>query len=1568
MSSPWPTAVLWVAAMAALAFGLTQRGAGPQIVSSHPVKVSRHLSTGPQRIPKGLAQAIHRVLGPGPIGLGRAPSLSGVEKTASGWRAVAPEGRLSATISTSGSLAVKLAGSSQAGSLYPRAIGWGSPAATLTPLAVNSSSLRGGRLVQEMGPLAASYQVTGGGLEQDFSIARPPSGNGHTVAVDLGPAAGWRVASGGTALVQQRPHGSAALAYGGLTTHDAGGARQPSRLQIVHGRARIAIRVSPRTHYPLTVDPIWTSTSTPVTTLTNSGGQELDSLGWSVAISGDGTTAVVGAPVVSGGGAAYVFHVTGEGSWSSSSTPTATLSKSGGGADDQLGASVAISADGTTALVGARGANVAYIFHAAGEGSWASTSTPNATLSNSGGAGPDNFGVSVAISADGTTALVGAYGVSSGEGAAYVFHAAGEGSWSSTSTPTAALTNSAGAASDLFGWSVAISADGTTALIGAQRVSSGAGAAYVFHVAGGEGSWSSTSSPTATLTNSAGAANDQMGFSVAISGDGTTALVGAWGANSNAGAAYVFHVVGEGSWSSTSTPTATLTNSGGAAGDQLGAAAAISADGTTALLGAGTAAAAYVFHVAGEGSWSNSSNPTATLSNSLAAGASVALSADGATALVGLEGANGNTGAVDMYSASTATWTSGSTPTATATNSGGAAGDEFGNSVAISADGTTAVVGATGVNSGTGAVYVFHVSSQGSWSSTSTPAATLTNAGGTTGDGFGSSVAISADGTTVVVGARSVNSGAGAAYVFHVSGQASWSSTSTPAATLTNGATGGFFGWSVSISADGTTAVVGARGVDESTGAAYVFHVAGAGSWSNSSTPAATLGSCGGAEAGNSVAISADGTTAVVGAPGASDGGDACVYHVPGAGSWSGSLTPAADLSKSPHGQADQLGWSVAISADGTTALVGAFDVSSETGAADVFHVAGEGSWASTSTPAATLTNSGGVANDQMGRSVAISADGTTALVGAQGVSSNINLGAAYVFHVAGEGSWSSSSTPTAALTNDTGASAGASVAVSADGTTAALGAPGTNGNTGALYVYSAFEPTVTSVSPSSGPTAGGTSVTITGTKLSDATEVDFGPGHPAKITTNTATQIVATAPPGSAGTVDVTATIPSGASPASSADQFTYAAPPTVGSVSPSAGPTAGETQVTITGTNLSGATEVDFGTGHPANVTTDTATQIAATSPSGSVGPVDVTVTTPGGTSATTSADQFSYVLAPTVSSVSPSAGATAGDTQVTITGTNLSGTTEVDFGTGHPANVTTDTSARIVVTSPSGSAGTADVTVTTPGGTSATSAADQFTYVAPPTVSSISPSAGPTAGGTSVTITGTNLSGATAIRFGTVLAKINKILSATSISVTSPKGSGTVDLTVTTVGGTSAKSTADHFTYVPQPTITKLAPRQGPKAGGTLVTITGINLTRATAAHFGTTAAKIDKIISASQINITAPKGSGTVDITVTTTGGTSAKSPTDHFTYVPRPTITKLAPQQGPKAGGTAATITGTNLASATAVHFGNARAKIDKVVSATQIKVTSPKGSGTVDVTVTTPGGTSAKTPADRFLY
>src|SRR5205823_3641635 len=127
----------------------------------------------------------------------------------------------------------------------------------------------------------------------------------------------------------------------------------------------------------------------------------------------------------------------------------------------------------------------------------------------------------------------------------------------------------------------------------------------------------------------------------------------------------------------------------------------------------------------------------------------------------------------------------------------------------------------------------------------------------------------------------------------------------------------------------------------------------------------------------------------------------------------------------------------------------------------------------------------------------------------------------------------------------------------------------------------------------------------------------------------------------------------------------------------------------------------------------TVNNATQITATAPAHAAGTVDVTVTTTGGTSATGAADQYTYVAAPTVTNVSPAAGTTAAGTSVTITGTNLTGAPAVSFGGTAATTFTVDSPTQITVTAPAHAAGTVDVTVTAAGGTSATGAADQYTY---------------------------------------------------------------------------------------------------------------------------------------------------------------------------------------------------------------------------------------------------------------
>ena len=167
-----------------------------------------------------------------------------------------------------------------------------------------------------------------------------------------------------------------------------------------------------------------------------------------------------------------------------------------------------------------------------------------------------------------------------------------------------------------------------------------------------------------------------------------------------------------------------------------------------------------------------------------------------------------------------------------------------------------------------------------------------------------------------------------------------------------------------------------------------------------------------------------------------------------------------------------------------------------------------------------------------------------------------------------------------------------------------------------------------------------------------------------------------------------------------------------------------------------------------------------------------------------------------------------------------------------------------------------------------TSATRAADQFTYVAAPTVTAISPASGPISGGTTVTITGTGFATAGAVKFGATVAAYT-INSNTQITATSPAGTGTIDVTVTTSGGTSATTAGDQFTYVGAPTVTAVSPASGPTSGGTTVTITGTGFATAGAVKFGATVAAYT-INSNTQITATSPAGTGTIDVTVTTPG--------------------------------------------------------------------------------------------------
>jgi hypothetical protein len=255
--------------------------------------------------------------------------------------------------------------------------------------------------------------------------------------------------------------------------------------------------------------------------------------------------------------------------------------------------------------------------------------------------------------------------------------------------------------------------------------------------------------------------------------------------------------------------------------------------------------------------------------------------------------------------------------------------------------------------------------------------------------------------------------------------------------------------------------------------------------------------------------------------------------------------------------------------------------------------------------------------------------------------------------------------------------------------------------------------------------------------------------------------------------------------------------------------------------------------------------------------------------------------------------------------------------------------------------------------------------------PRVTKVNPDLGPTSGGTSVTITGARLGGATAVDFGGVSAASFTVNSPESITAVSPpEGPGTVDVTVTTAAGTSPAVQADQFSYGP-PSVTKVSPPAGPVGGGTSVTITGSSLNGATAVEFGTVSASSFKVNSATSITAVSPaEPAGAVDITVITPHGTSAVSTHDRFKF--QPTVTALNPKTAPVAGGVSVTVSGTGFAvgsSATSLKFGATRATSVSCASTTTCTVSAPPHeAGTVNVTATVSNVSSPKTVASQFTF
>jgi hypothetical protein len=317
-------------------------------------------------------------------------------------------------------------------------------------------------------------------------------------------------------------------------------------------------------------------------------------------------------------------------------------------------------------------------------------------LVGSGAVGNASQGNSVSVSADGNTAIVGGPEDNGSAGAAWVWTRSG-GAWTQQGPK---LVGSGAVGTAAQGGSVSLSADGNTAIAGGWSDNGGAGAAWVWTRSGGV--WTQQGPK---LVGSGAVGNAQQGISVSLSGDGNTALVGGPDDNSNAGAAWVWTRSG-GVWTQQGLK---LVGSGAVGNAKQGGSVSLSADGNTALVGEvtenGGAGAAWVWTRSG-GVWTQQgtklvgSGAVGTANQ----GTSVALSADGNTAIVGGPGDSISAGAAWVWTRSGGVWTQ-QGPKRVGSGAVGAA--HQGNSVSLSGDGTTAIVGGSFDNSNAGAAWVF---------------------------------------------------------------------------------------------------------------------------------------------------------------------------------------------------------------------------------------------------------------------------------------------------------------------------------------------------------------------------------------------------------------------------------------------------------------------------------------------------------------------------------------------------------------------------------------------------------------------------------------------------------------------------------------------------------------------------------------------------------------------------------------------------------------------------------------------------------------------------------------------
>jgi hypothetical protein len=484
-------------------------------------------------------------------------------------------------------------------------------------------------------------------------------------------------------------------------------------------------------------------------------------------------------------------------------------------------------------------------------------------------------------------------------------------------------------------------------------------------------------------------------------------------------------------------------------------------------------------------------------------------------------------------------------------------------------------------------------------------------------------------------------------------------------------------------------------------------------------------------------------------------------------------------------------------------------------------------------------------------------------------------------------------------------------------------------------YHYAA--PALSGLTPSTGPTAGGTTLTLSGASLGTGGTVTIG-GNAASVTSWSHTRVLVSTPQGVGPNQPVVLT----RAGETAQTTFSYAAP-AISGLSPLDVSTAGGGPVTLTGTNFSNGA-----VGGPVTVTVDgvsasvgvwSDTQIVFSLPAGAGGTVPVVLSRSGESTQST----YHYA-SPTLTSLTPTTGPTAGGTTLTLSGASLGTGGTVTIG-GTPASVTSWSHTRVLVTTPIGVGANLPVVLTRAGET----AQSTFSYAAP-SIASLAPAEASTAGGSLVTLTGTNFGTSGTVAVGGASASVGSWSDGVVIFTLPAGAGGTVPVVLTRAGETV--QTTYHYAA---PALSGLTPTSGPAVGGTTLTLTGTSLgTSGTVTVGGGTAAQSSW--SHTRVVVTTPAGVGANVPVVLTRAGETAQTT---FSYA-APSIASLAPGDASTAGGTTLTLTGANFGSTGSLTVGGTTATVGTWSDGAILFTLPPGAGGTVPVVVTR-NGESAQT-------